>query len=76
MPRLRNVSGKACVKILCNKFDFKIARRKGSHVVLKKETSDGMIGTVVLDHKEIKVPTLHNVLKLAKIDESDFEKYL
>ena len=47
MPQLRKISGKECLKILCNKFGFKIVRQRGSHVLIKKETSEGKIGTVV-----------------------------
>ena len=75
MPTLKKISGKECVKILCNKFGFQTIRQKGSHLVLKKETPKGKIGTVVPMHKEIKIPTLKSVLKLAKIDEEEFSKY-
>ena len=76
MSKLRKVSGKECVKVLCNKFGFEIIRQKESHIILKKETKEGKIGTVVPNHKEIKLPTLKSVLKLAKIDEEDFAEYL
>ncbi len=72
---LRKISGKECVKILCNKFGFKIKRQRGSHIILRKETIEGAIGTVVPNHKELKIGTLKGVLELAKINEEDFEKY-
>lgn len=75
MPKLKKISDKEFVKILCNKFGFQPVRQKGSHLVLKKETPEGKIGTVVPMHKEIKIPTLKNVLKLAKVDEEEFVKY-
>ena len=71
MSTLKKISGKDCVKILCNKFGFKIIRQKGSHIVLKKEN----IGTVVPNHPQLKLGTLKNVLELAKIKEEDFAKY-
>ena len=71
MSTLKKISGKDCVKILCNKFGFKIIRQKGSHIVLKKEN----IGTVVPNHPQLKLGTLKNVLELAKIKEEDFVKY-
>ena len=52
-----------------------IKRQRGSHVVLRKETTEGAVGTVVPMHHEIKLPTLRNVLKLAKVDEEDFIQY-
>ncbi|MEK6886424.1 MAG: type II toxin-antitoxin system HicA family toxin [Nanoarchaeota archaeon] len=75
MPELKRISGKDCIKILCNKFGFQIARQKGSHVVLKKETPSGKVGTVVPVHEELKMPTLRSILKLAHISEEEFSKY-
>ncbi|MFH1256249.1 MAG: type II toxin-antitoxin system HicA family toxin [Candidatus Diapherotrites archaeon] len=75
MPLLKKISGKECVKILCNKFGFSIARRKGSHIVLRKETASGPIGTVVPNHPELKIGTLKGLLELAKIKEADFAEY-
>jgi len=72
VPKLKKISGKECVKILCNRFDFKVVRQKGSHIILKRMTSNGTIGTVVPNHPELKLPTLRNILKLAKVDESEF----
>lgn len=75
MSKLKKISGKECAKILCNKFGFSFVRQSGSHIILKKETSDGKIGTVVPNHPELKLGTLKNVLKLARIKEEDFVKY-
>ena len=63
------------MKILCNKFGFRIVRQKGSHVVLRKDTPQGPIGTVVPNHPELKIGTLKGILELAKIHLEDFEKY-
>lgn len=76
MPRLRKVSGKNVVKVLCNKFDFEISGRSGSHVRLSKMTSKGKVGTVVPMHKDLKIGTLRGVLKLANVDVDEFAKYL
>ena len=76
MPKYRNVSGEEVVKILCNKFGFKITGRKGSHVRLSKETPNGKVGTVVPMHKSLKIGTLKGILKLAKIDFDEFANYL
>ncbi len=75
MSQLKKISGKECAKILCNKFGFKFIRQTGSHMILKKETMEGKVGTVVPNHKELKLGTLRGVLKLAKIDEDDFAEY-
>lgn len=75
MSLLKKSSGKECVKILCNKFGFVVKRQTGSHIVLRKETIAGAVGTVVPDHKELKIGTLKGVLELAKVKEEEFAKY-
>lgn len=72
MQRLRKISGKVCIKILCNNFGFKAVRQRGSHIVLKKNG----IGTVVPNHKELKIGTLKGILDQAKINEEEFSKFL
>lgn len=76
MPKLRNISGEQVIKILCNKMGFEISGRTGSHVRLSKNTEEGKVGTVVPMHKELKIGTLKGLLKLGKIDEEEFSKYL
>ena len=73
MSQLKKITGQDCVKILCNKFSFQVKRQKGSHIILKKETPDGTIGTVVPNHKELKIGTLRGILRLAKIEEEKKE---
>ena len=75
MRKLRKISGRDCVKILCNKFGFSVLRQKGSHIILKKETEEGRIGTVVPDHKQLKIGTLKGGLELAKVKEEDFAEF-
>ena len=75
MSKLKKISGKECVKILCNKFGFSLVRQRGSHMVLQKETVNGKIGTVVPNHKELKLGTLKGILELAKVDEEKFSEY-
>ena len=76
MPELRNISGEKAVKIICNKMGFSVSGRSGSHVRLSKETHEGKVGTVVPIHHEIKIGTLKSILKLGKIDEEEFKRYL
>lgn len=68
MSRHKLVSGKECIKVLCNEFGFRIVRQKGSHVVLRKNGT----GTVVPVHPELKTGTLRGILKLAKVSEEEF----
>ena len=76
MSGLKNISGKDCVKILCNKFEFQQKRQKGSHVILVTETPQGKIGTVVPLHDELKIGTLKGILKLANITEDEFSEFI
>lgn len=76
MPKLRKISGKIAIRILCNKFGFKVSGQSGSHVRLSKITSEGKVGTVVPMHEELKIGTLRGILKLAKIDLDEFSKYI
>ncbi len=75
MSKLKKISGRECIKILCNKFGFYLVRQKGSHLILHKETPEGKIGTVVPNHKEIKTGTIKGILEQAKIKEEDFAEY-
>ena len=74
--RLKKISGREVIKILCNKLGFFTVRQSGSHVCLTKETPKGKVGTVVPLHKQVKIGTLKNVLKLAKISEEEFAEFL
>ncbi len=76
MPKLRKVSGEKVIRIFCNKMGFKISGRTGSHVRLSKTTPEGKVGTVIPLHRELKIGTLKGVLKLARVDEDEFSKYL
>jgi predicted RNA binding protein YcfA (HicA-like mRNA interferase family) len=76
LPKLKKISGMKCIKILCNIYGFKIKRQTGSHIILIKESSGIKFGTVVPNHKELKIGTLKGILKLAKIEEKDFFKHL
>ena len=69
------ISGKECVKILCNKFNFEVIRQTGSHIILKKTTENGKVGTVVPNHEQLKIGTLKGILKLAKVSEDEFSEY-
>ncbi len=76
MPKFSSLSGKECVKILCNRFGFEIKRQTGSHIILIKWNDGTKIGTVVPNHPELKRGTLHGILKLANIDEDEFARFL
>ncbi len=71
MPRLPRISSKKAIKAL-KRLGFEPTRQTGSHVVMKKITSDGQIGCVVPIHRELKVGTLSGILKQAQIDPQEF----
>ena len=57
MTKLPRLSGKEVIKAL-SQVGFVLARQKGSHVIMKKETPEGTIATVVPNHKEVDKGTL------------------
>jgi predicted RNA binding protein YcfA (HicA-like mRNA interferase family) len=70
MSKLPIISGKELIKIL-QKFDFEIVAQKGSHVRLKKITSDKIYITVVPLHDTISPGTLLSILKQTGLDKED-----
>jgi predicted RNA binding protein YcfA (HicA-like mRNA interferase family) len=74
MPKLSRISAKELISIL-EKFGFVSVRRKGRHVVLKKQTPSGEIGCVVPLHKELAVGTLRGILRQAHISIEEFSKF-
>jgi len=46
--------------------------RVESHVILKKETSEGAVGCVIPLHRELKVGTLRGILRQAKVTPDEF----
>ena len=75
MPRLRRVSGGEAVHAL-EKLGFVQVRQRGSHVVLRRETSEGAKGCVVPMHRELAVGTLRGILKQAGVTVDEFLEQL
>jgi len=75
MPKLQKVSGEVAIRTL-EKLGFKRIRQRGSHVILKKQISEGEIGCVVPLHKELAVGTLRGILKQAKLGVDEFMENL
>ena len=67
MSRLRKISGRKCLKILCNKFKFHVKRQRGSHVSLSKGK---VLVTVVMPFTTIGV--YKNIAKITGIPKEDF----
>jgi len=70
--KLRVLSGKEVCFILSS-HGFVEVRRRGSHIVMQKEISDGSITVPVPDHKEIKKGTLQSIIRQSGLLRSEFE---
>jgi predicted RNA binding protein YcfA (HicA-like mRNA interferase family) len=68
VPKLPRVSGAQIVRAL-ERLGFTIARRRGSHIVMRR----GANGCVVPDHREVKLGTLVGILKQAGVSADEFE---
>ena len=71
MLKLRRVSGWETVQAL-RRLGFVEIRQRGSHVVLRKQTSEGDVGCVVALHRELAIGTLRGILRQAKVAPEDF----
>ena len=71
MPKLTRLSGEETINRL-ERLGFQWVRQRGSHVILKKKTSEGDIGCVVPLHKELAIGTLLGILKQAKLSVEEF----
>ncbi|MBC7249150.1 MAG: type II toxin-antitoxin system HicA family toxin [Anaerolineae bacterium] len=75
MPKLRRVSGQEAVRAL-ERLGFEKVRQRDSHVILKKQTPEGIIGCVVPLHHELAIGTLRGILKQAKVKPDEFMEHL
>ena len=73
MPDLPHLSGREIIRAL-EQLGFVQVRQRGSHVVMKKSTSEGNIGCVVPLHNEVAIGTLRSILKQAKVSPEEFAK--
>jgi predicted RNA binding protein YcfA (HicA-like mRNA interferase family) len=69
LKKLSPIAGKQLIKILCNKFGFRVIRQKGSHVTL----TNGTI-YVTVPQKEIRVGLLGVILRDCGITREEFLK--
>ena len=69
----RGMSGKEVVKTL-ERAGFYTKRRKGSHIVLRRDNPFGQV--VVPDHKSVDTGTLATILNGADLSVEDFIKYI
>lgn len=67
MPKLPVLAGTEVVKAL-ERLGFEQVRQRGSHLIMRKGSS----GTVVPMYREVKVGTLHGILRQAQVSADDF----
>ncbi len=73
--KLPVLSGRDVIKIL-SKQGFAVARQKGSHIILVKESEDDKTGVVVPNHKEIDKGTLLEIIRQSGMTKEDFLKLI
>jgi predicted RNA binding protein YcfA (HicA-like mRNA interferase family) len=71
MPKLPRISSREAIRAL-KRLGFEEVRQTGSHLVLKRDTDDGLIGCVVPVHQELRVGTLSSILKQAQVTPEEF----
>ncbi len=69
------VSGAAAVRAF-EQLGFQVTRRRGSHVVVRKDTPQGSAGTTVPMHDEIARGTLASMLRQAGVDPEEFFRHI
>ena len=72
MAKLRVLSGKEVCAIL-TKAGFEEVRRRGSHIVMQKKIPQGTITVPVPDHNEIRIGTLHSIIRQSGVPRGEFE---
>lgn len=75
MPKLPHLSGREIIRAL-EQLGFVQARQRGSHVVMKKSTTEGSVGCVVPLHGEVALGTLRSILKQARVSVDEFMQAL
>jgi len=71
MPKLPVLSGREVCRTL-QKQGFIEIRRKGSHIVMQKTTSDTTITIPVPDHKELRIGTLQSIIRQSSSSKTDW----
>ncbi|HWC01832.1 MAG TPA: type II toxin-antitoxin system HicA family toxin [Methylomirabilota bacterium] len=66
MVRLRVLSGREVCRIL-EQHGFTEVRRRGSHVVTQRRTSEGTITVPIPDHAELAIGTLLSIIRQSRV---------
>ncbi|MFL5656201.1 MAG: type II toxin-antitoxin system HicA family toxin [Ktedonobacteraceae bacterium] len=74
-PKLIRVSATEAIRAL-ERLGFVQIRQRGSHIILKKQTSAGEVGCVVPLHHQLAIGTLRSILRQAGITPEEFMEHL
>jgi predicted RNA binding protein YcfA (HicA-like mRNA interferase family) len=76
MPRLKQLSGKNVIKIFAQ-FDFTIHSQRGSHIKLRRVTSEGKETLTIPNHRKLDLGICYAIFKQASqyIPESELYPY-
>ena len=72
MGRLRVLSGHEVCRIL-EQHGFAEVRRRGSHIVMQRRTSDGTTTVPVPDHAALAIGTLLSIVRQSRVSRAAFE---
>ena len=72
MAKLQVLSGKNVCMIL-EKHGFVEVRRRSSHIVMQKKSSEGTTTIPVPDHAELRVGTLRSIIRQSGLSRTEFE---
>jgi len=75
MTRLPVVSAGELIKAL-EQQGFSAVRQKGSHIVMQRHTTSGIVTTVIPNHKELAPGTLRSILKRSGLSVEDLLRLL
>jgi predicted RNA binding protein YcfA (HicA-like mRNA interferase family) len=73
LGKLPVLSGREVCAILA-RHGFAEIRRRGSHIVMQKPDGAGTRTVVVPDHDEIRIGTLHSIIRQSGLVRSTFER--
>ena len=72
MGKLRKLSGREVCAIL-SRHGFVEVRQRGSHVVMQKRTDEGTVTVPVPLHPELRIGTLHSIIRQSGLPRTEFE---
>jgi predicted RNA binding protein YcfA (HicA-like mRNA interferase family) len=74
LGRLRRLSGREVCAILA-RHGFVEVRQRGSHVVMQKRTEEGTVTVPVPLHTELRMGTLHSIIRQSGVSRAEFETH-